>query len=903
MSNEEIPKDYDFKREKFWEKKWEDEDIYKYIGDGSRPRYIIDTPPPYPTGLIHLGHVLNWVYIDMNARYRRLKGHDVLFPQGWDCHGLPTEVKVEETHGIKKNDVSRAKFREYCVDLTTKNIASMKSQMKSMGFSQDWNREFITMTPEYMRRTQYSFLKMYNEGLIYQGIHPVNWCPSCETAIAFAEVEYSDNTTFLNYVNFPPAVEDSYDDIASSQASGKQADPKTEGILIATTRPELMSACVAVVIHPEDERYTHLLGKYVEVPLSHQKVKIIADEEVDPEFGTGAVMICTFGDKTDVSWVNKYDLEIIDAIDESGKLTDAAGRYAGMDLQSCKKQTISDLDAEGYLVKQEQVDQNVGQCWRCKTPIEILVKKQWFVAVRDLIQKTKDAADEMNWMPEHMKSRMVNWADSMEWDWCISRQRIFATPIPVWYCKDCGKVILPDVEDLPIDPTQDKPKHACECGCEEFIGEEDVLDTWMDSSISPLSIAGWPDEDYVNHFPADIRPQGHDIIRTWTFYTTLRCLALTDQKPFSDVVINGMVFGEDGYKMSKSRGNVIGPEEVIEQYGADALRTWAANSVPGSDVIFDWKDIKHGYRFIRKFWNAFRFISMQIFDEEVSYEEVKDNLDPLDMWILSKLNNLNITVDNAFAQYNFADTIGSIEKFFWHDFCDEYIEAVKYRLYSDVSDESRKAAKYTLRCVIETSLKLLSPIVPFFVEEVYQYFDDQSIHTTSCPEVNEELISEEMEVKGETTIELIDEVRRFKSASKIPLNAELSEVNVYTSDEDLVDVFNLFDDDIRGTLKINDLNISSGKPEVHEKIIEVEPDMSQIGPKYKGDAGKIIGYLKSTDIEEIASVLEESQELTIGDIVVPEDMLNIKKEIVGASGKKVDILQSENLDMIVEVIR
>ena len=903
MSNEEIPKDYDFKREKFWEKKWEDEDIYKYIGDGSRPRYIIDTPPPYPTGLIHLGHVLNWVYIDMNARYRRLKGHDVLFPQGWDCHGLPTEVKVEETHGIKKNDVSRAKFREYCVDLTTKNIASMKSQMKSMGFSQDWNREFITMTPEYMRRTQYSFLKMYNEGLIYQGIHPVNWCPRCETAIAFAEVEYSDNTTFLNYVNFPPAVEDSYDDIASSQASGKQADPKTEGILIATTRPELMSACVAVVIHPEDERYTHLLGKYVEVPLSHQKVKIIADEEVDPEFGTGAVMICTFGDKTDVSWVNKYDLEIIDAIDESGKLTDAAGRYAGMDLQSCKKQTISDLDAEGYLVKQEQVDQNVGQCWRCKTPIEILVKKQWFVAVRDLIHKTKDAADEMNWMPEHMKSRMVNWADSMEWDWCISRQRIFATPIPVWYCKDCGKVILPDVEDLPIDPTQDKPKHACECGCEEFIGEEDVLDTWMDSSISPLSIAGWPDEDYVNHFPADIRPQGHDIIRTWTFYTTLRCLALTDQKPFSDVVINGMVFGEDGYKMSKSRGNVIGPEEVIEQYGADALRTWAANSVPGSDVIFDWKDIKHGYRFIRKFWNAFRFISMQIFDEEVSYEEVKDNLDPLDMWILSKLNNLNITVDNAFAQYNFADTIGSIEKFFWHDFCDEYIEAVKYRLYSDVSDESRKAAKYTLRCVIETSLKLLSPIVPFFVEEVYQYFDDQSIHTTSWPEVNEELISEEMEVKGETTIELIDEVRRFKSASKIPLNAELSEVNVYTSDEDLVDVFNLFDDDIRGTLKINDLNISSGKPEVHEKIIEVEPDMSQIGPKYKGDAGKIIGYLKSTDIEEIASVLEESQELTIGDIVVPEDMLNIKKEIVGASGKKVDILQSENLDMIVEVIR
>ena len=904
MSNEEIPKDYDFKKEKEWEKKWEDENIYKYIGDGSRPRYIIDTPPPYPTGAIHLGHVLNWVYIDMNARYRRQKGFDVLFPQGWDCHGLPTEVKVEETHNINKNDVSRAQFRQYCIDLTTKNIASMKADMKAMGYSQDWTREFVTMNPEYMKRTQYSFLKMYEEGLIYQGIHPVNWCPRCQTAIAFAEVEYSDNTTFLNYVNFPPAVEDSYDDIASSQESGKQADPKDEGILIATTRPELMSACVAVVIHPEDERYTHLLGKYVEVPLSHQKVKIIADEEVDPEFGTGAVMICTFGDKTDVSWVQKYDLEIINAIDETGTLTAAAGRYEGMDLQTCKKQTIDDLDAEGYLLKQEQVDQNVGQCWRCKTPIEILVKKQWFVAVRDLIEKTKTAADEMKWVPEHMKSRMVNWADSMEWDWCISRQRIFATPIPVWYCKDCGKVILPDAEDLPIDPTVDKPKHACECGCEEFIPEEDVLDTWMDSSISPLSIAGWPDEDYVNHFPSNIRPQGHDIIRTWAFYTTLRCLALTGQKPFDDIVINGMVFGEDGNKMSKSRPEfVVGPEEVIEQYGADSLRTWAANSVPGSDVIFDWKDIKHGYRFLRKFWNAFRFISMQIFDEEVSYEEVKDNLGPLDLWILSKLNNLNVTVDTAFAEYNFADTITSIERFFWHDFCDEYIEAVKYRLYTDVSDESRKAAKYTLRTVVETSLKLLAPIAPFFTEEVYQYFSDESIHTTLWPEVYDELISEEMENKGETTVELIDEVRRFKSASKIPLNAELAEVNVYTSDDSLVEIFNQFDDDIKGTLKIKDLEISSGKPEVHEKIIEVEPDMSKIGPTFKGDAGKIIGYLKSTDIDEIGSVLDENHELTVGEIVVPEDMLNIKKEIVGASGKKVDILQSEKLDMIVEVIR
>ena len=510
----------------------------------------------------------------------------------------------------------------------------------------------------------------------------------------------------------------------------------------------------------------------------------------------------------------------------------------------------------------------------------------------------------MNWVPEHMKSRLLNWADSMEWDWCISRQRIFATPIPVWYCKDCGKVILPDEEDLPIDPTQDKPKKPCECGCEEFIAEEDVLDTWMDSSISPLSIAGWPNPGYEDNFPANIRPQGHDIIRTWAFYTTLRCLALTGKKPFDDIVINGMVFGEDGYKMSKSRGNVIAPDDVISQYGADPLRTWAANSVPGSDVAFDWKDIKHGYKFLRKFWNAFRFISMQIFDEEVSFEEVKDNLGPLDLWILSKLNNLNVNVDKAFAEYNFAETISSIERFIWHDFCDEYIEAVKYRLYNDeISDESRKAAKYTLRCVIETSLKLLAPIVPFFTEEVYQYFGEgESIHTTSWPEVNEDLISADAEEKGAAAIELIDEIRRFKSSAKIPLNAALSEVSVYTNDS-LKDIFEEFSDDIKGTLKIENLAIKTGKPEVHEKIVEVTPDMAQIGPKFKGDAGKIAGYLNTADIEEIASALESASELDIDGLVVSEDLLNIKKDIVGASGKKVDIIQSEELDVILEVMR
>lgn len=935
MTIKEIPKDYDHKKEKEWQKKWEDDEVYKFIGDGTRPRYVIDTPPPYPTGSIHMGHVLNWAYIDFNARYRREKGMDVLFPQGWDCHGLPTEVKVEETHNIKKNDVSRAEFRDMCIDLTTENIAMMKNQMQSVGFSQDWSREFVTMTPEYRRRTQLSFLKMYDQGLIYQGIHPVNWCPRCETAIAFAEVEYSDNTTFLNYVNFPPAnlSEDELNSVSGNsyiKSCGKIANPSESGVLIATTRPELMSACVAVVVHPDDERYNSLLGKYVEVPLSGQKVKIIADTEVDPEFGTGAVMVCTFGDKTDVAWVNKYDLDIIEAITEQGLLTSAAGRYEGMELVDAKGQTIEDLKSEGYLTKQEEVDQNVGQCWRCKTPIEILVKKQWFVAVTKMIDEIKEAAEEMNWVPEHMKSRLMNWADSMEWDWCISRQRLFATPIPVWYCKKCGKVHLPKPEQLPVDPTEDKPLEPCECGCNDFIGEEDVLDTWMDSSISPLSIAGWPNPDYENIFPANIRPQGHDIIRTWAFYTTLRCLALTGKKPFDEIVINGMVFGEDGYKMSKSRGNVTAPDEVVSEYGADPLRLWAANSVPGSDVAFDWKDIKHGYKFIRKFWNAFRFISMHIFDEEseslrssidsnvageeselaISKENIPNitaNLNPMDKWIFAKLNKLNKTVDNAFSNYNFATAINSIEKFIWHDFCDEYIEAVKYRLYNDdISDESRIAAKYTLRTVIKDSLKILAPIAPFFTEDVYQYFNEESsIHNTFWPEIDKDLDSVEAEENGDLAIELIGEIRRFKSASKIPLNVPVANVNVYVNDEtaNLKDIFEYFADDISGTLKIDDFAIKTGKPEVHEKVVEVEPDMAKIGPIFKGEAGKVIGFIKSTSPDEIAKQLEDNGGIAIADGVITEEHLKMKKEVVGASGKKVDVLQSEDLGLIVEVIR
>ncbi len=918
MNTDKIPRDYDHKKERYWQDKWQDKLLYKFTGDGNRPKYIIDTPPPYPTGSIHMGHVLNWLYMDLIARFRRMRGYDVLFPQGWDCHGLPTEVKVEETHNIKKNDVSREEFRKMCIELTQENIKTMKTQMQILGFSQDWSREYVTMTPEYQRKTQLSFLKMYDQGLIYRAVHPVNWCPRCETAIAFAEVEYHENETFLNYLEFPEA-----------EGDGK--------VLIATTRPELLSACVAVTVHPEDERYQSLASKYLEVPIYNRRVKVVTDEDVDPEFGTGAVMICTFGDKTDVSWVNRYDLDIIEAIDDKGIMKDVSGKYAGCTIQECKEAIIEDLKEEGFLQKQEGVDQNVGLCWRCKTPIEILVKKQWFVAVKKLVDQIQETANEMKWIPEHMKTRLLNWTGSMDWDWCISRQRIFATPIPVWYCQECGKVHLPSPEDLPVDPTQNQPKEKCECGSGDFIAEVDVLDTWMDSSITPLVIAGWPSPDFSDLYPSSLRQQGHDIIRTWAFYTILRCKALTGEGPFDEVVVNGMVFGDDGHKMSKSRGNVIAPEEVIEEYGADALRLWAANSVPGSDVPFAWKDVKYGYKFLRKFWNAFRFINMHIadFKMETVPEDIRDDLKPLDRWVLSKLNRLVDEVTDAMYNYNFAQARNSIQAFIWHVFCDEYIEAVKYRLYTDSKDviskdseditseditskdledvysenskgklSSKEAAIYTLKTVISTSLKLLSPLTPHFTDEISSYLDDNgdSIHQTPWPEVQRSFIDEGAEDVGEVGVKIIGDIRRFKSASGMPLNTQLKSTTVYTEDKEVYHQLNRLVNDIKGTMRIDHFQLERGQPEVQEKVVEIIPQMARIGPDFRADAPKIVKYLESTPPQKIAETLQSKGEILIDGLRITEDYIKTKKEIVTITGEKVEILHPEELDLVVEIV-
>jgi valyl-tRNA synthetase len=873
----EIPKIYDPKNvELKWQKLWEELGVYRFRREDEKtPTFVIDTPPPYPSGEFHMGTALNWTYIDIVARYKRMRGFNVLFPQGWDCHGLPTEVQVEKRYGIRKRDLPPEHFRELCVKLTEENIAHMKEEMRSLGFSQDWTTEYRTMDPGYYGRTQLSFVQLYKKGLIYRGEHPVNWCPRCETAIADAEVEYEDKEGVLNYIKFKVSGEDDH-------------------LTIATTRPEYLAACVVVAVHPEDERYKKYVGKKLEVPPFGQVVEIIEDHEVDPEFGTGVVMVCTYGDKTDVRWVKRHKLPVIKAVDEQGRMTEASGKYVGMGLEECKKKIIDDIRNARLLVKQENLTQSTGVCWRCHTSVEILAKDQWFLRVLDLNDKVVEGAKKVRWVPDYMLTRLIDWTESMDWDWVISRQRLFATPIPAWYCKGCSEPIVAEESQLPVNPAKDKPpvEQCPKCGRGEFEPERDVLDTWMDSSITIANHAGWPNLDR-RLFPADIQPNGTDIIRTWDYYLLVRHLALLGEVPYKTVLINGMVFGEDGRKMSKSLGNYVDTMLARGKYGADALRQWAAvGASTGSDIPFAWKDVEFGYRFMRKFWNAARFAGLHIQGfktEDVDLPELE--LRPSDRWILSRLNRVVKQATEYLEDFQFNQAITSIQTFIWHEFCDMYIEEVKHRLYG--GDPTADAAKYALYQVILTAAKLLAPFLPHFAEEIYQTyfaadFPQPSIHVSGWPTADKLFIDEVAERIGDISNEVISAIRQFKSEHKMALSAELPAVEIYTTDSRAAKHLTQASEDITGTMRIGRLDVSVGRPKLAERVVALEADMAKLGPRLRSDAELVAQVLREADAEKLAKGLAKgSISVTVGEkeFKLASDEVRVIKETESAGHK------------------
>lgn len=851
-SSPDLPKTYEYASvEERWQQTWKDEEHF-FDPSSDRPQFVIDTPPPYPTGQFHIGNAFNWCYIDFIARYKRMSGYNVMFPQGWDCHGLPTEVKVEEIHNITKNDLPRTEFRELCRSLTRDNIEKMRRTMRRMAFSIDWSHEYITMLPEYYSLTQRSFLRMYHAGQIYQSDHPVNFCPRCETAIAFAEVSYEDRKTNLNYFIF-------------------------DGIEIATTRPELLAACVAVAVHPDDNRYTSRIGTSLTVPIFHHDVLVIADEAVDPSFGSGAVMICTFGDKQDVLWWKTHNLPLRKAIDKTGHMTDIAGAFSGLSSKECQKAILAEMEKERILVRQEPLDQRVGTCWRCKTPIEILSEHQWFVKIPQA--QVLQAAKDVTWYPPHMFLRMENWIEQMEWDWCISRQRLFATPIPVWFCSSCGSVILPDEREIPIDPTIDSPGRPCPaCGGTEVIGETDVLDTWMDSSISVMHVTGWDGSGEIPPlYPAQIRPQGHDIIRTWAFYSILRGVSLTGSKPWENILINGMVLGEDGFKMSKSRGNITVPEEILCQYGADALRQWAGlGAATGSDIQFSWNDVIAASRFQTKLWNVARFAHLQL--QRHPYDEAAPVTALIDRWILSRLSALITEVTNAMEGYQFDQALKSIREFTWDLLADNYIELAKGRLYSD-GQKSRDSACVTLKILLDALCRMLAPFIPYFAEEVYSYFDKGSVHLQ--PWVVPYPADPSGDEMGSLVVSVVSEVRRYKHDQGLALNAPLGQVTVYTR-------YPVDDGDDASKALNAQVIYTTSDPDLKQVTTGFSFQMGIIGPKLRNKASKFIAAIESLPLEKKAS-LPDTILIDGEEVPVPQDAcIPVVRYMV--AGEAVDVL-------------
>ncbi|MBM3291869.1 valine--tRNA ligase [Candidatus Bathyarchaeota archaeon] len=801
-----LPNKIDFlEMEQRWESLWEQRKTYRYDwNDNVRKRYSVDTPPPYPSGEFHMGNVLNWTYFDIRARYKRMQGYNVHFPQGWDCHGMPTEVAVEKNKKIRRSDVPPDVFRKMCEEWVEQYIGKMKEAIVRLGASIDWSLEYRTMEPSYIRKIQLSFLQLYEKGFIYRGEHPVNYCPRCETAIADAEVERLKRVGKLYSIAFNTVEGD---------------------LIIATTRPEYIPACVAIGVNPNDKRYNKLIGKDATTPIFNKKVPIIAKEDVDTSFGTGVMMICTYGDKADVIDVARFKLPIINILDKRGQLNEQGGKYKGLSVIEARKLIVEDLKKTGLLKEEKPLDQEVGTCWRCDTPIEVVNQKQWFMKTTVLSEKVVKQAKKIDWFPDYMRYRLINWTESLDWDWVLSRQRVFATPVPVWYCKACGEIHLAEAQELPVDTKVQKPRGKCsKCGSSEFIPDYDVMDTWFDSSMTCPIHAGWPDmKDWHNLFPASVHPSGQDIIRTWAYYLMVRSLALFNEPAYNSVLINGMVLGGDGRKMSKSLGNFVTAPDVFNKQGADAARQWAAcGGSTGTDIPFRWEDVEYGKRFMTKIWNASRFAAMKLEDYDPNSEMVKTQL--LDRWILTKLEKTIAASTEGMEKCEFMNATEAARNFTWHIFCDHYIEAVKWRLYS--TGEEKIAAQQTIYHTLKKTLQLLAPVIPHLTEELYDYLyaekNEESIHTSQWPTLNPKNMDAEAERIGDLFIDVITGLRKEKNQRGISLNKPVKKVTIYSDQQTAKDIKQC-ERDLKETLKIEEIYYNEG---TGEKKVEGREDIS-----------------------------------------------------------------------------
>lgn len=777
-----MKKPYDFKKqEERWQKFWEKESVFKFNPKRQGKFFSIDTPPPTFSGKMHLGHAFSYGHEDIIARYRRMRGDNVFYPFGIDNNGLATARLVEKINKVRFFNFKRKDFVKLCQNTINDLVPDFIADWRRLGMSCDFSNIYLTISPESQKISQQYFIELYKQGRVYQKDSPVLWCPECQTAIAQAEMEDKElETSFIN--------------IKFRLIDGKE-------MIIATTRPELLASCVAIFVHPKDTRYKSLIGKIAVVPLFGQKVKIFADKKVEEGKGTGIVMCCTFGDTTDVEWYFQHNLPSRISIEKNGKLNDLTKEFTGLTVKTGRKKIIEKLEAKSLLKGTKQIIHNINVHERCGANIELLPTSQWFIKYLDLKNQFLKQSAELNWYPKYMKIRLDNWIKGLAWDWCISRQRYFGIPIPIWYCKKCGEIILPKISDLPIDPLDSKPKKKCKCGSNEYIPEKDVFDTWLTSSLTPQIALSLVKNKEIRKkmFPMSLRPQGHDIINFWLFYTLARSYLHFKKLPFKDVVISGFVLGYKGEKMSKSKGNTVQPQEIMDKYGTDAIRFWVAQSAMGEDLRYSEEEIRTGKKTVIKIWNSSRFALIHLRSDSSKNGSSKDYhpllahakyLEDEDKWILTNLYRTIEKYIKRMNEYEYSQAKKVVDNFFWKNFCDYYLEIIKQRLYSATDNNyfGRQAAQFTLYNIILAILKLYAPIMPFITEEIYQdYFrkfeEEKSIHLTLLPSLDKKLYFPKIASDFELAIDAIAQIRTYKSKHHLSMKAELDKISIKTKNK------------------------------------------------------------------------------------------------------------------------
>lgn len=733
-----------FEQELF--EQWTKEALHKFEAETRKKIFSIDTPPVYPSGTWHIGAVAHYATIDMIARTQRMKGYEVLFPFCLDRNGINIELVVERKYKKHLHEFKREEFIELCrseIDKISRDIIALAKKIGMSAEFDDRDIYYETDSPEYRRITQATFIEAWNRGIIYEDFRPSYYCPECGTTIAEAEIFYEEKPTTLNDVKFRI----------------KETD---EDLVIATTRPELLCACQAVLFHPDDDRYKRLEGKHAIIPLYSRAVEIRKHPAAKMDFGTGIMMICSYGDQTDIQLFRELALEPIGAIDEKARMTEAAGKYRGLTVKQARDAVIEDLKKANLLSNQVTISHRTPICERSKTPIEFIPMKEWYLRQLQFLGEIKKAADEMTFHPGRHKQILLDWIEAVTIDWPISRRRYYHTEIPIWYCKECGKALVPAPGKY-YQPWKEKaPFDECPCGGKEFIGEDRVFDTWMDSSISALYICGYLRDEglFSKSFPCSIRPQGRDIVRTWLYYTTLRIMQLLGSKPFEHVWITGMGLDQFGKKMSKSRGNVVEAGSVLEKYGAEAFRFWAASEVNiGEDYRISEDRISGNAKFLTKLWNVARFISM------FEVVEQPGKLSSTDKWMLAELNELIRECELGYDDFNFFIPATRIRDFVWNIFAPHYVEMVKRRAY-----EGEGGALYSLHQALQNVLRLLAPICPFITDRIYRDIYGRSVHGETLPTLNESWGMKERPT--EKIVEFNSLIWKQKKEKSLSLNAE-----------------------------------------------------------------------------------------------------------------------------------